>query len=270
MRRWTAMLAMPLLVSCSAPLLDKASDEDANHALSLLDRHGIAAEKHLQREGAWQVAVDADSLSAAAGLANAYGLPAPPRQSLAQLFGEKAFISTPAEEQVRLLIGLNHDIAAALEHIDGVLHADVQLGLPRALQRDGLPIPHAASVLIRHDSAEDLPATRESIRRFVAGAAGGLDASQVSVVFVPVTPDAVLVSRSMGHAKGWRVVWWLLALALCLAALAVAFGAQLRTLHWPQRLPSFWRRGTRQPSAAPSSGFVPPRAGQAARPKADD
>ncbi len=99
MRRWTVMLGMPLLVSCSAPLLDKASDEDANHALSILDRHGIAAEKHLQREGAWQVAVDADTLPAAAGLANAYGLPARPRQSLAQLFGEKAFISTPGEEQ---------------------------------------------------------------------------------------------------------------------------------------------------------------------------
>lgn len=269
MRRWTVMLGMPLLASCSAPLLDKASDEDANHALSILDRHGIAAEKHLQREGAWQVAVDAESLPAAAGLANAYGLPARPRQSLAQLFGEKAFISTPGEEQVRLLIGLNHDVATALEHIDGVLHADVQLGLPRALQRDGLPVPQSAGVLIRHDSAEDLPATRESIRRFVADAAGGLDSSQVSVVFVPVTPDAVLVSRAMGLAKGWRAAWLLLALGLCLAALAAAFSAQLRTLHWPRGLPTFWRRGARQAAANPSTGPLPPRAGQVARPKAD-
>jgi type III secretion system YscJ/HrcJ family lipoprotein len=256
MRRWAPMLGIPLLVSCSAPLLDKASDEDANHALSVLDRHGIAAEKHLQRDGAWQVDVAADSLPAAAGLAHAYGLPARPRQSLAQLFGEKAFISTPGEEQVRLLIGLNHDVAAALEHIDGVLHADVQLGLPRALQRDSLPVPQSASVLIRHDSAEDLPATRESIRRFVADAAGGLDSSQVSVVFVAVTPDAVLVSRSAAHV------------VLGLATLAVAFGAQLRAWRWPHGWPVFWRRAQRSP-ASMSTGSIPPRAGQAARAKAD-
>ena len=262
------MLGLPLLVSCSAPLLDKASDEDANHALSVLDRHGIAAEKHLQRDGAWQVKVDAQNIPAAASLANAYGLPARPRQSLEQLFGEKGFISTPGEEQVRLLIGLNNDVAGSLEHIDGVLHADVQIGLPRALQRDSLPVPQAASVLIRHDSADELPASRESIRRFVADAAGGLDPSQVSVVFVPVTPDAVLVSRSHGHANGWRIAWWLLAVVLVLAALALAYAAQLRAFRWPQWISPPWRRRSTQPPATSASMPMPPRAGQAARPKA--
>jgi|GEM_PF-1640241 len=269
MRRALSLLVLPLFASCSAPLLDKASDEDANHALSVLDRHGIAAEKHLRRDGAWQVEVDAASVPAAASLANAYGLPARPRQTLEQLFGKKGFISTPAEEQVRLLIGLNNDLSAALEHIDGVLHADVQVGLPRALQRDSLPTPQAATVLLRHDSAEDLSVSRDAIRRFVADAAGGLDPSQVSVVFVPVTPDAALVSsRSTGQSAVWRSTWWLLALLLALAALAAAYGEKLRGFKLAQWLPATWRRGPRPAVPIMANTPIPPRAGQASRPKA--
>lgn len=260
-----SILSWPLLVSCSAPLLDKASDEDANHALSMLDRHGIAAHKRLQRDGAWQVAVDAENVPAAAGLVDAYGLPARRRQTLEQLFGKKSFISTPAEEQVRLLIGLNNDVAAALEHIDGVLHAEVQIGLPRALQRDSLPAPQAATVLLRHDSSAELPVSRDGVRRFVADAAGGLDPSQVSVLLVPVTPDAVLASsQSLAQAGAAAGTWWLLAGVLALAALGVAWWPQLRQLKWPSLPLGSWRRGPR-PSSAAASAPLPPRAGQAGR-----
>jgi len=268
MRR-CCLLVLALLAACSAPLIDKASDEDANDALSMLDRHGIAANKRLQRDGAWQVEVEAASVPAAASLVHAYGLPARPRQTLEQLFGKKGFISTPAEEQVRLLIGLNNEVAAALEHIDGVLHADVQIGLPRALQRDSLPTPQAATVLLRHDSAADLSVSREAIARFVADAAGGLEPSRVSVVLVPVTPDAALVSaRAAGHGTAWRSAGWLIALLLTVAAVAVAYGEKLRGFTFRQWIPAGWRRGLRPSAPIMANAPIPPRAGQAGRPKA--
>ncbi|HVJ36972.1 MAG TPA: hypothetical protein VM687_04100 [Stenotrophomonas sp.] len=263
------MLALPLLAACSAPLLDKASDQDANEALGVLGRHGIAAEKHLQHDGSWQVQVDAGSVPAAASLADAYGLPARQRQTLEQLFGKKSFISTPTEEQIRLLIGLNNDVATALEQIDGVLHAEVQIGLPRALQRDSLPMPQAATVLLRHDSSGDLSVSRNAISRFVADAAGGLDPAMVSVILVPVTPDAALITaRAAGNGKTSATVWILLAGLLLLCAAAVAFPAPLRNFKPPAWLSRLWRRDPARPVAAAANTPLPPQAGQARRPKA--
>lgn len=253
-----------LLVACNAPVLDQTSAAEANRAVALLELNGIAADKAELREGQWQVAVAADEASSAASLADAYNLPRTPRPSLHDLFGKKGLISTPGEEQIRWLIGLNGELSTALEGIDGVLDAQVQVGLPRMQQPDRPPMPVAAAVLLRHHSAYDVPAARPAIQRFVADAAGGLDPARVSVAFVPVTPDAsLLAARADRHARSWRRAWLSVAGLLLAGAVFVGMRQRLRgldPLRWWAALPR--HQGPPSPPAPPPAP-LPPRPGSA-------
>ncbi|HYG04938.1 MAG TPA: hypothetical protein VD865_00820 [Stenotrophomonas sp.] len=261
MRRALPLLAVllvaPPLLSCQAPLLEQASTADANRATAVLEEHGIDSAREPRPDGRWQVAVPAAQAPAAAALVDAYGLPSPARTTLAQLFGEKSFISTPREEQVRLLLGLNNELSAALERLEGVLHAEVQLGLPRAVQEDGPPAPISAAVLLRYHSSYDLAASRELIRNFIAAAAGGLDPSRVAIVLVPVTPDLALADAA---SRPGNAGWFLLAAVLALIALAALFSDRIAALPW-QRWRERFRSRRFAPRAASPAVSIPPQAG---------
>ncbi|MGH8808835.1 MAG: type III secretion system inner membrane ring lipoprotein SctJ [Noviherbaspirillum sp.] len=187
--RLCVVLAAGVLCGCSKPvdLQTRLNDSDANEIVTLLNRHGITAEKHATKEGVTLTVKDTDIARATQAM-NAAGLPRRQLSNLGQVFKKEGMISTPMEERVRYIHALSAELEYTLQQFDRVVSARVHVVLPERIA-PGEPIqPSSAAVFVKYIPPLDEDTVTPRIRALVAGSIPGLGGeegrSKVSVVLV--------------------------------------------------------------------------------------
>lgn len=178
-----------LLCACSdtSILQSELNDTDANEIISVLNRHGIVAEKYTTKEGV-TLSVQTDDISRATEAMHAAGLPRRARENLGQVFKKEGMISTPLEERVRYIHGLSEELESTLHQFDNVIAARVHVVLPERIA-PGEPIqPSSAAVFVKYRPPFDEDIIIPRIRNLVASSIPGLaedGQNKVSVVLAP-------------------------------------------------------------------------------------
>jgi type III secretion protein J len=212
------------------------NDADANEIVSLLNRHGIHAEKRPTKEGVALMVKDTD-ISRATQTMHAAGLPRRSLSNLGQMFKKEGMISTPLEERVRYIHGLSAELEYTLQQFDHVISARVHVVLPERVA-PGEPIqPSSAAVFIKYTPPLDEDTIVPRIRRLVASSIPGLSTEEgrakVSVVLTPSEASAPAIEwttvgpfRVMADSAG-SLFWTFLVLLLVMTGAAGVVSFQL-------------------------------------------
>jgi type III secretion protein J len=174
-----------ILVACSVPVAGNLDESDANHAVALLARGGVGADKERdpEHEGHYRVSVSKGEASTAIGFLADENLPPKASPGVLEALGQGGVVPSRLAEHARWTAGVAGDLERSLRSLEGVLSARVHLAVPA---RDGLDLEEtaekpSASVLVQHRGATP-PVAAGEVQRLVAGAVPGLSPDRVNVV----------------------------------------------------------------------------------------
>jgi type III secretion protein J len=187
MLRRIAILAVALftVTACSVPVATNLDESDANHAVVVLSRGGVGADKERdpEHEGRFRVNVTRTEASAAISLLAAENLPQRSSPGVLEALGSGGVVPSRLAEHAKWTTGIAGDLERSFGTIDGVLSARVHLSLPAgdALDLEGARDRPSASILLRYRGATP-PIAAGEVQRLVAGAVPNLTPEQVNVV----------------------------------------------------------------------------------------
>ncbi|MFC3374896.1 type III secretion system inner membrane ring lipoprotein SctJ [Rugamonas sp. CCM 8940] len=188
--RLGAVCFLGLLCACGkvVDLQSGLNDIDANEIVTVLNRHGIEAQKRASKEGVVLAVKDGD-IARATDVMRAAGLPRRARSDLGTIFKKEGMISTPLEERVRYIHGLSAELESTLLQFDRVVAARVHVVLPERIA-PGEPIqPSSAAVFVKYLAPLDEDTVVPRIRNMVASSIPGLGGDEgrrkVTVVLTP-------------------------------------------------------------------------------------
>lgn len=231
--RWLCGLLVLLLAGCEVRIHHGLEEREANELVAALQTVGITAQKVAEsgRGKTWAVQVPADHQAIAVQQLNALGLPRVRREGMAQVFASGSMVPTPTEERLRESHLLAEQAVLALEQLEGVAGARVQLSLPAAARgaRERPPAKASALVKVRPGALPQVSPMRSDIQELVAGGVDGLLAEDVAVVIqeLQAPPIPINTPGDEGRASGPRVAA-LGALLLVFALFGVWMGQRRR------------------------------------------
>jgi type III secretion protein J len=226
------LLLLLTLCSCKVTAYSDLSEQEVNEMLVALSNNGISAFKTSVGQGLWELSVEERYLPRGLDILNANGLPRTKFQSMGDVFKKESMVSTPLEEQARLVFALSQELAATVAAIDGVLDARVHLVLPE-LDNFGKKLsPSTAAVFVKHRSDMDLSTEVTQIKHLVSNSVRDLKYESISVYLFasiatppsPVLPEASVFGISVDPSNETLARIAVFAALVALLA-ALAFGA---------------------------------------------
>jgi type III secretion protein J len=185
-----APLLLLALTACRTQIQHGLEERDANEVVSALVQRGVEARKVPEKGKKPTFAVEVDDGRANEGLRLLIELklPRPARVTTRALAEQTSLVETPGAERLKQLEAEEGDIEQALETMDGVTSAAVELVVPLPPRPGSSPSPSKASVLLRVESEamERLQQQRLELRALVAAAVDGLKPDDVVLVLDPV------------------------------------------------------------------------------------
>ena len=183
-------LIVPLLAGCGkVELYSSLSEQEANEILAALSRHGIACTKVAHKEGLVAISVPSDSAARAIDILHSVGLPHEKFARMGDIFRKEGLISSPLEERVRFLYGLQQEVAGTIAKIDGVIAARVNLVVPEEPRGITPPKPSSAAVFLKVRPDINLEPLIPQIKLLVTNSIEGLNYDKVMVLLFPATPE---------------------------------------------------------------------------------
>jgi type III secretion protein J len=271
-RVWQILLLGVLLLTlagCKEAVYSHMTEVEANDALYTLLQGGVAAEKHADPDAGFSVWADRNELAKAIGLLKANAQPEEKHPSLGELFGRNQLISTPVEERVRFVYGMEQALAQTLSKIDGVLVARVHIVLPVNDPLASELKPSSASVFIKHQAGVDMAASVPAIKDLVVRSIEALTVDRVAVTLFaaggarPATVDADSAAALAGGSRflGMPVpaasvsgLWLRLVVVMAVVALLLGFALRKMSNGGGARI------GTAQAPAVPARAARPSQA----------
>jgi len=226
--RLTILSITLFLVGCRTQIQHGLEERDANEIVTELTSRGFDARKVLEKgkKPTWAIDLDDAKATDALRALTELKLPRKARKTTQSLVETASLIETPQAEKLRALEAQEGDIEEALETMDGVKSASVELVVPAAARPGALPVPSKASVLLRvqPESLERLQQQRGELRALVAASVDGLRAEDVVLVLDVVVVQAVVAPPPLGPSdapNGLRAMVVVLGLVLSVLAAAL-------------------------------------------------
>ncbi|MCI0572152.1 MAG: flagellar M-ring protein FliF [Myxococcaceae bacterium] len=266
MSRRIATLALLLvaLTACRARIHHGLTEREANELQTVLQEAGVDARK-VPEEGkkpTWAIEVPDASAAEAIRLLDALELPRPRLEGVARVLSSSSMVPTATEERLKELHLLSEQAALALQRVDGVSSAQVQLSLPPP-PRPGqprAPAKAAAIVRVRPGAMSQVAPLREDLRALVAGGVDGLSPDAVDLVLQETARPAV---RKEGAGRSMTRMG-LLALVLGVLALAASGGLAFLVLRLREAQSRVHELRASIPPPVPARPVVSPSARKAA------
>jgi type III secretion protein J len=243
----TILLALTL-AGCKQPIYTQLSEAEANDVLLTLIKGGIEAQKRGGEDGTFSVWVSDAEIATAIELLRADAQPSEHYSNLGEVFARNSLVSSPTEERIRYIYGLQQELAKTLSQIDGVLVARVHIVVPASDPFEATTKPSSASVFLKHRADINMQLVVPAVKDMVVRSIEGLSADSVAVSLFParatITPPAqVPVTRFFGALVASRSVvtlWiiftipWIL-VAVLIVLLLHATGVRETVGRWMQR-----------------------------------
>jgi type III secretion protein J len=244
-----AVLLLALtLAGCKQPIYTKLSEAEANDVLLTLIKGGVEAQKRVGEDGTFSVWVAEAEIATAIELLRADAQPSEHYSNLGEVFARNSLVSSPTEERIRYIYGLQQELAKTLSQIDGVLVARVHIVVPATDPFEATAKPSSASVFLKHRADINMQLVVPAVKDLVVRSIEGLTAESVAVSLFParatITPPAqVPVTRFFGALVASRSVvtlWiiftipWIL-VAVLIVLLLHATGVRETVGRWLQR-----------------------------------
>ncbi len=197
------MLCLAALAACKQPIYTQLSEAEANDVLLTLIKGGVDAQKRAGEEGTFSVLVPEAEIATAIELLRADAQPSEHYSNLGEVFARNSLVSSPTEERIRFIYGLQQELAKTLSQIDGVLVARVHIVVPASDPFQAAAEPSSASVFLKHRADINMQLVVPAVKDLVVRSVEGLSADGVSVSLFParatITPPAqVPVTRFFG------------------------------------------------------------------------
>ncbi len=176
-----------MLSACDMALYSGLTEQEANEMIMVLGNSGISAGKKAGGKGTWDVMVEENLMTRSLEVLAANGLPRAVYSSMGEVFKKDSMVSTPTEEQARLVYAISQELAGTIAQIDGVLAARVHIVLPEMDSFGKKISPSKASVFIKHRADTDISSQVGSVRRLVENSVRDLKPESVSVFLFPST-----------------------------------------------------------------------------------
>jgi type III secretion protein J len=251
LRHGTAALIVAgalLLSGCKEAIYTRLSEAEANSVLLTLIRGGIPAEKRAGEDGTFGVWVADAEIATAIELLRADAQPSEHYTNLGEVFARNGLISSPTEERIRLIYGLQQELAKTLSQIDGVLVARVHIVVPATDPFEAAAKPSSAAVFIKHRDDMNMQTMVMSVKDLVVRSVEGLAPETVSVNLfaaraTATPPMSVPVTRFFGarvSSDSVTTLWVIMAIPWILVALLAVLllhAARVRDLlgRWTRR-----------------------------------
>ncbi len=214
------------LSACETVVLTDVSESDANEAVAHLTQQGIVAQKSTGQKGLFSVLVDEADFAQSVNALATEGLPRDHYDSMGNIFKKEGVVSTPLEENARLIYALSQEVAGSIALISGVVAARVHVVLPTADAFGATSAPSSAAVFIKHRYGIPIENEVSRIKKLVENSIQGLKYEDISVFLFAAPP------LQKGEKSPWAtvlgvkvapssvpVVWALFtALIICLAS----------------------------------------------------
>lgn len=187
-------LALMLLTGCKEKIVHNLTEVEANRFLTRLHQEQIEAEKELQSDGTWAIAVQQrNAMDALNALATAREF----RRTQSEGGGTKAgLLATREAQRFQYERALSHEIEMTVGALSGVLEARVHLNLPVTDPLLGKPIlpsfDPSGSILIVSDRSFSV--NRDELARLVSGASGIIP-ERITVLIVSDSEEGELNSQ---------------------------------------------------------------------------
>jgi type III secretion protein J len=231
------LLAGLLLAGCKAELYNNLDQRQANEIAAALIKHGIPAQRVVNKNGQYTVMVDEQRFAESIAILKEAGLPKQEFQTMGQVFKKDGLVSSPTQERAQMIFALSQELSRTVSEIDGVLSARVHLVLPENDPLRQNLTPSSASVFIRHRSNMPVGNLVPQVKMLVANGISGLSYDKVSVVLVPVDMqkanegvDVELVSflgMWVHRDNVAQMTWMLFGLGALVVGLAAGLGVVL-------------------------------------------
>lgn len=236
------------LAGCKQPIYTQLSEAEANDVLLTLIKGGVEAQKRSDEGGKFSVWVAEAEIATAIELLRADAQPSEHYSNLGEVFARNSLVSSPTEERIRYIYGLQQELAKTLSQIDGVLVARVHIVVPATDPFEATAKPSSASVFLKHRADINMQLVVPAVKDMVVRSIEGLTAESVAVSLFParatITPPAqVPVTRFFGALVASRSVvtlWiiftipWIL-VAVLIVMLLHATGVRDTVGRWLQR-----------------------------------
>lgn len=244
--RLCLMLLLALtLAGCKQAIYTRLSEPEANDVLLTLIKGGVEAQKRAGEEDTFSVWVPEAEIATAIELLRADAQPSEHYSNLGEVFARNSLVSSPTEERIRFIYGLQQELARTLSQIDGVLVARVHIVVPANDPFDVTAKPSSASVFLKHRADINLQLVVPAVKDLIVRSVEGLNADSVAVSLFParatITPPAqVPVTRFFGALVASRsvmtlwiifIVPWIL-VAVLIVMLLHAAGVREAVTRW--------------------------------------
>ena len=183
------LLSLLLVVGgCKQAIYTHLTESEANDVLLTLLSGGVQAQKRPSDEKTFGVWVPEGQIATAIELLRADAQPAEHYANLGEVFARNGLISSPTEERIRFIYGLQQELAKTLSQIDGVLLARVHIVVPANDPFETGVKPASASVFLKHRADMNLQLAVPAVKDLVVRSIEGLNADSVSVSLFSARP----------------------------------------------------------------------------------
>ena len=223
------------LGGCKVDLYSGLVEDEANQMLALLMLRGIEADKDVTGGGDITIRVDKAQFVNAVEVLRQHGLPGKKTDSMEDLFPSGQLVTSPAQEQAKILYLKEQLLEKMLRGMEGVVSAQVSIA-ESAGQHRREPPTLSASVFIKHSPEVNLANREADIRHLVFNGIPNLQPEKISLLLQATSYRYQPRPPQPPEAAGWLASRRPVLIAL-LAGLAVALGALAL---WFRRHPA-WR-----------------------------
>ncbi len=212
------------LAACETIVLTDISEKDANDAVAHLTQQGIAAQKSPGQKGLFSVLVDEADFAQSVNALAAEGIPKDHYDTMGNIFKKEGVVSTPLEENARLIYALSQEVAGSIALINGVVAARVHVVLPTADAFGATNAPSSAAVFIKHRYGIPIENEVSRIKKLVENSIQGLKYEDISVFLFAAPPQqksekspwTTVLGIKVAHGSAALVWALILALGACL------------------------------------------------------
>lgn len=189
-RALALLMSVWALAGCKEAVYSQLTESEANDVLLTLLRGGVEAEKRPTDDKQFSVYVSEADVATAIELLRADALPAQRYSSLGDVFERNGLISSPTEERMRYIHGLQQELSHTLSEIDGVVVARVHIVVPARDALETTVKPSSASVFVKHRPDLNMQLLVPAVKDLVVRSIEGLGPDHVSVSLFPARGTA--------------------------------------------------------------------------------